>query len=105
MSNEFDGLFIAFRDIAGMLEFGLGLPGRPKLEQEKLENALELVETLGPEIVSSFATINHPAFEKLSLVLQAMSGESEAELDQIEINEWHDAQTELLWNAAAEDGI
>jgi RecA/RadA recombinase len=106
MSNEFDGLFIAFRDIAGMSEFGLGLPGRPKLEQEKLENALELVETLGPELVSSFANINHPAFEKLRLVLQAMSGESEAEteLDQIEINEWHDAQTELLWNAAAEDG-
>ena len=104
MSNEFDGLFIAIRDIAGMLEFGLGLPGRPKREQERLENALELVETSGTEIVSSFASNNHPAIEKLGLFLQAMSGQSEAELDQIEANEWDDAQAELLWNAAVEDG-
>jgi replicative DNA helicase len=106
MSDEFDGLFIAFRDLAGMSGYELGLPERPKLEQEKLENALELIEKLGPELVSRFANINHPAFEKLKLVLQAISGASEAEteLDPIEISEWHDVLIELLWNAAAEDG-
>lgn len=104
MSDEFDGLLIAFRDLAGMTEFGLGNPGRPKLEQEKLESALELVDKIGPALVLRFAKINHPVFEKLRLVLQAISGEAEpeTELDQIEMVEWHDAQIELLWNTATE---
>jgi len=104
--DELEGLLIAFRDLAGMSVFELGLPGRPELEQQKLESALTMIETVGPTLVTRLASINHPVSEKLRLVLQAISGESETEteLDQIEISEWYDAQMELLWNAAAADG-
>lgn len=104
--DELEGLIIAFRDLAGMSVFELGLPGRPELEQQKLESALTIIETVGPTLDARLASINHPVSEKLRLVLQAISGESEAEteLDQIEISEWYDAQMGLLWNAAAEDG-
>lgn len=64
-----------------------------------------MIEAVGPKLVARLASINHPVSEKLSFVLQAISGESEAETepDQIEISEWYDAQMALLWNAA-EDG-
>ena len=104
--DELEGLIIAFRDLAGMSVFELGLPGRPELEEQKLESALTMIEAVGPTLVARLASINHPISEKLRLVLQAISGESEAETepDQIEISEWYDAQMGLLWNAAAEDG-
>ena len=100
---ELEQVFLAFRDLSGMLILGLGQAERPTVERSRLEDALATIQVKGQSILDLFVDIDHPVISHLRALIEFAIDDSRDISDFNDDSSMDGLQTvlaELTWNRA-----